>query len=592
MADEMIFEIEDGVLVKYNGGEVAVVPEGVERIGAYSFIGNDTVRKVVIPSGVTCIEQQAFRGCDSLSEVVLPSGLEAIERFAFCSCGQLKDITIPETVTEIGNSAFRGCDLISGVSLPKGLKRLGESAFSDCRSLESAVVSGTVGVIRKRTFSGCRAMKELTVGEGITLIDDYAFECCSSLEEAKLPDSVNAIGHFAFRGCSSLVKAIVPESVEHIGSGAFENTPIVSRCADDAVVLGNGVLVKWCCETENITVPEGIRVVGENAFSSLSQLKSVSLPETVVEISDLAFEKCTELETVILPQSLKTIGDRAFVDCTSLAGIKLPGNVKRIGSDAFYNTMLLESYNEDTVIFNSRYLIRCSVNSESFTVPDGVVLIADNAFAGAIGVQEITFAPTVKYIGNNAFRWLGSLKKAVIPDSVESIGSDAFMACTDLDVTLSMKGKTLGNSVLPSTSRVTFVCGEKRFTVRLEDALSGNDPIALFAQCPCADSFCAISSLNEKVPAAVCFTDDIKECDEFLDENIADALCYAVISDDMPLLTALLETDKADATSLDKAIDRSMSDDALEFRVKLMDKKRLLLNGKSLDSVIDDMFSI
>ncbi|MDR0785831.1 MAG: leucine-rich repeat protein, partial [Treponema sp.] len=56
LPNEREFQIEDGVLVKYRGNEVAVT----------------------VPQGVTAIGESAFEGCESLVSINLPEGLTTI----------------------------------------------------------------------------------------------------------------------------------------------------------------------------------------------------------------------------------------------------------------------------------------------------------------------------------------------------------------------------------------------------------------------------------------------------------------------------------------------------------------------------------
>ena len=57
------FEIKkDGTLVHYRGASPRVViPDGVERIGAWSFAGNACITSLTIPKGVKIICKGAFR---------------------------------------------------------------------------------------------------------------------------------------------------------------------------------------------------------------------------------------------------------------------------------------------------------------------------------------------------------------------------------------------------------------------------------------------------------------------------------------------------------------------------------------------------
>ena len=59
----------------YLNGELLtdiVIPEGVTRIGAYTFKGYKALTSIIIPSTVTSIDEGAFSGCSSLGSIALP----------------------------------------------------------------------------------------------------------------------------------------------------------------------------------------------------------------------------------------------------------------------------------------------------------------------------------------------------------------------------------------------------------------------------------------------------------------------------------------------------------------------------------------
>jgi hypothetical protein len=89
-----------------------------------------------------------------------------------------------------------------------------------------------------------------------------------------------------------------------------------------------------CSTLKSISVPDGIKSIGDYAFWRCPALQSVSLPETLKTIGKSAFRE-SAITGITLPEPLTTIGDFAFDNCANLEAIEIPANVTTIGSCAF-----------------------------------------------------------------------------------------------------------------------------------------------------------------------------------------------------------------------------------------------------------------
>jgi hypothetical protein len=167
-------------------------------------------------------------------------------------------------------------------------------------------------------------------------------------------------------------------------------------------------------QARTVTLPQGLRVIGANAFRNMIHLESFTIPNTVSVIGHWAFANCTRLASVTIPTSVTTIGTSAFQNCPALV---------------------------------------------NFTIPNSVTTIHDSAFRDCVGLANLTIGTSVAIIGALAFWGNTSLTSVTIPDSVTSIGAEAFRNCTNLtSATIGANVINLGASMFLDTNltSVTF----------------------------------------------------------------------------------------------------------------------------------------
>ena len=90
-------------------------------------------------------------------------------------------------------------------------------------------------------------------------------------------------------------------------------------------------LIGYNGSEKNLTLPEGIKEIGENAFYE-GNINLVSIPSSVIRIGNNAFYSCKDLDEVLFAEDshLEEIGDRAFSFCFSFAKEFLFNKLDRI----------------------------------------------------------------------------------------------------------------------------------------------------------------------------------------------------------------------------------------------------------------------
>ena len=98
-------------------------------------------------------------------------------------------------------------------------------------------------------------------------------------------------------------------------------------------LIEGAVLKQYCGTGGNVSIPEGVTEIGEEAFLSCETLTSVTIPQSVVCIGNSAFCDCERLAEVRLPESIAKIGKYAFYDCPELKRLTIPDMTKELGAD-------------------------------------------------------------------------------------------------------------------------------------------------------------------------------------------------------------------------------------------------------------------
>ncbi len=458
-----------------------VIPEGVEKIGAYAFANLSALEEVVLPSTLKMIDQGAFYGCTSLKRVKGIENVKFINQNAFYNCALEGELSLENTVA-IGNYAFANGSMayyyedettgeaywttisrgegnqFTSVVLSEKTQSIGAYAFAGCNKLEEITIEAEMVQLSMGAFAECRALKAIEINAPV--IPTGTFDGCISLESVTLGKDVKEIGEYAFSN-TALKSFSVAE-----GNEAFkqvESKPyILNKAGDTLVLFASGVAGSYTINDS------AIKTVAKGAFSGCTRLTEISIPSASV-VKDYAFAGCRALtkialgelteigsyafhrtsinsvhsldkvsvigdyayaETQILQVTIpdgKTVGAGAFQDCTRLMIVKV-GNDVVLGNSAFRtNNLKIEGVNyalvEKEVDGKEIYFYEYYSRLTAITIGKNVT-IGNGAFYGAVSVTTITLGEGAK-IGPYAFYNANSLESIDL-SKVASIGSDAF----------------------------------------------------------------------------------------------------------------------------------------------------------------------
>lgn len=354
-------------------------------------------------------------------------------RTCSCSCGEIKNESIEakghlydgwyisiEAACETNGERRRKCSVCSESEV--------ESIAAKGHDIGEWIISTeptcTENGTRTRSCKSCEYMETEDIVASHVYENDYCIYCGASSEEffvftlreddtyelaardvGKMTSiviipatykgkSVTAIGNGAFANCVNLIDITIPENISVIGEDAF----LGCRGLENVYVNN---LERW------LTIEYGNDYSHPNTYGVLhifengKEINTVSIPKTVTSIGDYVFCNFTALYSITIGEGVTLIGNNAFSNCSYLRVINLPSSVISIGENAFLNCV--------------------SVND--LKIPDGISLISENAFQGCTAIKKVTL-PThaIAYVPKN------SLKHVVIT-SGETIEADAFMNC-------------------------------------------------------------------------------------------------------------------------------------------------------------------
>ena len=471
------FDIQDGVLINYSGDKTEItIPSGVVEIGEKAFEENKKITEVVIPDSVTKIGSNAFEKCIKLKVVTFSKNLQEIGYKAFNGCKALKEIDLPDTLKELGSGCFVNCDKLTKISCESKALEVDSNPFESYGEKTPAGIADKDGFIILAGILYCYVgeKKKINVPDGVTHIVGNLFRPYlrekSLIEEVILPSSVKYIGDNAFRDCEKLKSVSMPTGVQ-IGLHAFAGCK--SLMDENGFFVHDGVACAYCGDSERVVVPIGTKVISAQLFANDHELnkgnkniQEVVLPEGLEVIGNQAFDRCSLLGKINIPISVHTIGAAAFRNCEHLKEIDIPESVDNIGDGILMGCRGLADKNGFVIAKNT---VQAFYGAErNVVIPEGITAIAAGAFAksGIISVklpvtlrrlesafegcdllEKIIIPEGVTVIKNRTFLGCHKISKVVLPSTIESIGDSAFSYCENLsEIDLPVGLVSIGNS--------------------------------------------------------------------------------------------------------------------------------------------------
>lgn len=424
----------------YFGGSTftsVTIPASIEYIGVGAFLSSKSIKTLTFAGDATTragfvLGFNAFSGCSGVTSLVVPASITKFEgehhvatntasssatgsyhlHGAFRGMSGLTSLTFEEGVTSLSVGMFYGSGTSTAVvTLPDSLVTIADAAFNTAK-FKSVTFGKNLTTIGKHAFSNATnlATVDFSKNEQLTTIGDYAFEKCTKLTTVVLPDnSAHGVeeltfGKTIFSGCTALTAATIPATVKNLNSAFAGCTKVVvTHVGNEASADANGFmltadgkrLVKYSGTATDVTVPDGVEIIGDNAFSGNKKITKVTLPTSVKVLEGYAFNGCTKLATVEGGDGLMSIGAYAFSG-TVITSVDLTG-ILTVGEYAFYN---------------------CKKLSE-VVLDDNMTTIANGTFKSCSALAQIDLPVNLTTLGYEAFYSAG-LTSIVLPSKLKN----------------------------------------------------------------------------------------------------------------------------------------------------------------------------
>lgn len=391
-------------------------------------------KAIQLPATVTSIAGEAFREAKRLTSITLPESLQSIGSYAFANTA-LTSIVIPDGVTEMGDRVMQSCGALTSVTIGNGVTSIPDCWAEFCNNLEEVTIGKNVSSISWNAFYGGNIKNVYCYGKMPPSWDASFYDGINS--DAVLHVYSNSVSRYENANGWKDFPTIVGDLGTYQTYDIAVNVETVGTFSD---ALHTAMTEAGC---EDMTDISRLTVTGNVSHDDMYYLRdnvgptldALDLGEVTVEENRLGHEalRSCGFNEVVLPNSIEYLSDWSILsNCVNLKSINIPSSVKKIGPEFLYGATSLETVTggdnvtemdhgngmyfdncpnlKAPVILNTFFFRLPSDTEGAYEVPDYVTHIARDGMWHVTGLTSLTLPESIVRINGNAFAGDESLK--------------------------------------------------------------------------------------------------------------------------------------------------------------------------------------
>lgn len=247
-----------------------------------------------------------------------------------------------------------------------------------------------------------------------------------------IPVGITHISPEAFEYCSGIESISIPNTIKSIGRDAFSSCHNLRDVYISDLSAWLSIRFEGSCTLDGLAHPQSMANplwYAKRLFLNNEIVEDLVIPEGIESICDYAFCLYEGLKSITFPKSLKTIGHGAFFRC-NLESVQFFDNLHFVGFHSFQEckNLRIVSFSDGVSTIGDcigEYAFKGCINLSSISLPQSFTSIGQSAFEDCEKLELVNI-PNVQDLSNSCFKGCRTLSSIELPPSLIRIGCACF----------------------------------------------------------------------------------------------------------------------------------------------------------------------